>query len=100
MKNSEILGDALLDAIRQAVLPAMAEIVRAEIQAALGNAQATNTKATQKPYLSPKEAAEIAQCQPQTIRLYIRKGDLLAKHIGTRVLISRVDLDSFLSRKS
>ena len=56
------------------------------------------TSASAKPYLSVKEAAEFARLAPSTIRLYIRKGKLKAQKVGRRVIISRGDLEAFLSR--
>jgi len=86
--NNSILGEALLGAIRQAV--------REEVHTLLKETHGT-TKATSKPYLSVKEAAEMASLAPSTVRLYIRKGKLKALKVGRRVVIEKAELERFLS---
>ncbi len=49
-----------------------------------------------RPYLSVKEAAEMARLAPSAIRLYIRKWGLKAHKVGRRVIIERTDLERFL----
>ena len=49
-----------------------------------------------KPFLSIREAAELARLAVSTIRLYIRKGELKAQKVGRRIIISRAELESFL----
>jgi len=85
----EHLSRMLQEAVRQEVAPLRAEICT--LREALKDSQA------QKPYLTVDEAAELARCHSQTIRQRISKGQLKAKHVGNRVLVSRTDLDDFLS---
>ena len=90
MKNqpepSSVLGDAFLQAIRQAV--------REEIRQAVGNGAGKHDP--EKPYLTIKEAAEVSRMAPSTIRLAIRKRELRSLKVGSRVIIKRGDLESYL----
>ena len=89
-KNSALLGEALLEAIRGAV--------RLEIRAALTENGHGSQKPTETPkcYLTIKEAADISRLGPSTIRLFIRKRELKAHQVGSRVIIKRTDLEGFL----
>ncbi len=49
-----------------------------------------------RPYLTVKEAAEMARLAPSAIRLFIRKRELKANKVGSRVIIKRTDLERFL----
>ena len=49
-----------------------------------------------RPYLTVKEAAEMARLAPSAIRLFIRKRELKAHKVGSRVIIKRIDLEGFL----
>ena len=49
-----------------------------------------------RPYLTVKEAAQLARLAPSTIRLYIRKRKLMAYKEGRRVIVKRSDLERFL----
>ena len=49
-----------------------------------------------RPYLNLKEAAGMARLAPSTIRLYIRKGELKAHKVGSRVIIKKEDLEEFV----
>jgi len=49
-----------------------------------------------RPYLNLKEAAGMARLAPSTIRLYIRKGELKAHKVGSRVIIKKEDLEAFV----
>jgi len=88
--TSSLLGEALLEAIREAV--------RVEIRAALTENGHGNQKPTETPkcYLTIKEAADISRLGPSTIRLFIRKRELKAHQVGSRVIIKRTDLEGFL----
>lgn len=93
IKNPAILGEALLGAIREAV--------RGEIQAALsqnghGNKELPTT-VTLRPYLTIKEAADMSRLASSTIRLYIRRRELKAQKVGSRVIIKRTELEQFLA---
>ncbi|MGO9963017.1 MAG: helix-turn-helix transcriptional regulator [Acidimicrobiales bacterium] len=51
-------------------------------------------------WLRINEAAAIAPCSPQTIRLWIKRGWLPAYRLGPRLIgIQRADLDAWLSRE-
>ena len=50
----------------------------------------------EKPYLTVKEASEVSGLGASTIRLAIRKRQLRAQRVGRRVLVKRLDLESFL----
>lgn len=81
-----ILGEAFLDAIRQAV--------REELQQFADNGNGKHEP--EKPYLTIKEAAEVSRLAPSTIRLAIRKRELRSLKVGSRVIIKREDLEQFL----
>ncbi len=89
-KNNALLGEALLETIRQAV--------RVEIRAALTENGHGSQKPTETPkcYLTIKEAADTSRLGPSTIRLFIRKRELKAHQVGRRVIIKRTDLEGFL----
>ena len=53
-----------------------------------------------KPFLSVKEAAELARLAVSTIRLCIRKGELRGQKVGRRIIISRGELERFLAGNS
>jgi len=85
-----LLGGALLAAICQAV--------REEIQVAMGRNGHQGGKPMQlpTPYLTIKEAAKHSRLGESTIRLHIRKRELRAHQVGGRVIIKRADLERFL----
>jgi len=86
---SKVLGDAFVEAIRLAV--------REEIQAVVANKSGgENRKDPSNAYLTVKEAANLSRLAPSTIRLYIRKRELKAHQVGSRVIIKRTDLEQFL----
>jgi len=86
----DFLGEALLQTIRQAV--------REEIQAANGQNGHQHSKPMEPatPYLTVKEAAELLRLGTSTIRLAIRRRQLKANQVGSRVIIKRTDLEQFL----
>ena len=49
-----------------------------------------------KPYLTIKEAATYSRLGVSTIRLAIRKRQLKAHQVGSRVIVKRADLESYL----
>jgi excisionase family DNA binding protein len=49
-----------------------------------------------KAYVTVKQAADISGLGSSTIRLYIRKRQLQAQKVGSRLLIKRIDLEAFL----
>jgi len=53
-----------------------------------------------KDYLSPEEAAETLGLSPETIRAYIRSGELPAYRFGKRYRIRTVDFDEFVKSHS
>jgi len=87
---SSILGEALLGAIRQAV--------REEIEASQSRNGHCCKIVTEpaKSYFKIAEAAKFSCLADSTIRFYMRKGKLKALKVGSRVIIKREDLDTFL----
>ena len=73
-------------------------IIREEIQGVLSQNGPRGQRSTEapKPYLTIKEAADVARLSPSAIRLYIRKRELKAHQVGRRVIIKRTDLERFL----
>src|SRR5688572_19977447 len=84
------------------------ELLREEIGAVLSNdvrfASSDNGVSAQprahKPYRTVKEAAEFLSLAASTIRLYIRKGQLSVHRVGRRVILSRAELETFVTRNS
>lgn len=76
-------------------------IVREEVEKAVGQnghrrGDAGRPLEESRPYLTVKEAAEMARLAPSAIRLFIRKRELKALKVGRRVIIKRTDLERFL----
>ncbi len=90
-KYSALLGEALLEAIRQAVRVEIREAMREN-----GHIGQKPTEISNKCYFTIKEAAAVSRLGPSTIRLYIRKRELKAHQVGSRVIIKRTDLEKFL----
>ena len=87
---SNILGEALLGAIRQAV--------REEIKASQSQNGHRSKIVTEpaKSYFTVEEAAKFSCLADSTIRFYKRKGQLKSLKVGSRVIFKREDLDTFL----
>jgi len=85
-----ILGDALLDVIREAV--------RDEIRTVMaGNGSGRVTHPDEaSPYLTIKQAAKLSNLGVSSIRLYVRKRELKAHQVGSRIIIKRTNLEQFL----
>jgi len=66
-------------------------LIREEIREAMGHDgdQATSTQDSHK-------AADISRLGLSTIRLFIRKRELKALQVGSRIIIKRTDLERFL----
>ncbi len=76
-------------------------LVREEVNEALGQnghgrVGTGRPSEASRPYLTVKEAAEMARLAPSAIRLFIRKRELKAHKVGSRVIIKRTDLEGFL----
>lgn len=82
------------------------KLVREEIKAVLADQRnqpssqrsTTGNQPSAMPYLTVKEAADLARIAVSTIRLYIRKGRLRPQRVGLgrRIVISRGELERFL----
>jgi len=77
------------------------QIIRGEIREAMGQNRHGRVDSgipseASRPYLTVKEAAEIARLATSAIRLFIRKRELKAHKVGSRVIIKRIDLERFL----
>ena len=73
-------------------------IVKEEIRAAMGqNGYHSNipSKPTRS-YFTVKEASDFSRLGISTIRLAIRRRQLKANQVGSRVIIKRTDLEQFL----
>ncbi len=77
------------------------EIVKKAVREAMGQNGHGGEKPTEIPkcYLTIKEAADISRLGPSTIRLFIRKRELKAHQVGSRVIIKRSDLEGFLESR-
>ena len=74
------------------------EIIREAVQEAIGQNGPRSQKSTEapKPYLTIKEAADMARLSPSAIRLYVSKRQLKPYRVGRRVIIKRTDLEKFV----
>ena len=74
------------------------EIVKKAVREAMGQNGHGVEKPTETPkiYLTIKDAADISRLASSTIRLYIRRRELKAHQVGSRVIIKRADLERFL----
>ncbi len=73
-------------------------LVRKEVERAVGQNGHQNGKPleTATPYLTIKEAAKLSRLGESTIRLAIRKRQLRANQVGSRVIIKRADLEQYI----
>ena len=73
------------------------DIVKEAIQAASQNGHRCKiVTEPAKSYFKIAEAAKFSCLADSTIRFYMRKGQLKALKVGSRVIIKREDLDTFL----
>ena len=86
----------LSEAIAAALKPFVREAVHEELAQAHNGHQNSKPMEPATPYLTIKEAAELSRLGESTIRLYIRKRELKAHQVGSRVIIKRADLEQFL----
>ena len=88
--TSFLLGEALAAILKP--------IVKEAVREAMGQNGHGGEKLTEIPkcYLTIKEAADISRLGPSTIRLFIRKRELKAHQVGSRVIIKKTDLEGFL----
>jgi excisionase family DNA binding protein len=102
VNNNLILDSRPLVVLTEAELR---ELLRQEICAAFSkhvelggnqNSLTQNLSSVTNPYLTVKEAAELTRLATSTIRLYIRKGQLKAQRVGSRVILSRAEVEKFL----
>jgi len=80
---------------------ALAAIIKPIIKEAIREAMNLNSpgaapSAADKSFLTIKQAAETSGLGASTIRLAIRRRHLRAQKVGRRVLVKRLDLESFL----
>jgi len=81
----------------EALRAELRDIVKEAIQAASQNGhQHKRPVEAANPYLTVKEAANLSRLASSTIRLYIRRRELKAHQVGSRVIIKRADLERFL----
>ena len=84
---------SLSDALATILKP----IVEEAVQAAIGqNGHAGKPPPESRQYFTIKEAADFSRLGGSTIRLYIRKRELRACQVGSRVIIKRADLEKFI----
>src|SRR5439155_24927807 len=88
------MNDATLaEALATIIKPIIKEAVREAMNL---NSRGAAQSATDKSFLTIKQAAEASGLGATTIRLAIRKRQLRAQKVGRRVLVKRNDLESFL----
>ena len=87
-------NNALAEALAAILKPIVKEAVSEAMN--LHSNGATQSIATNKSFLTVKQAAEISGLGSSTIRLAIRRRQLRAQKVGRRVLVKRSDLESFL----
>ena len=86
-----------LGVFSEALAAMMKEIVAEAVQAAISrNGHAGKPPPESRHYFTIKEAALFSRLGESTIRLYIRKRELRACQVGSRVIIKRTDLEKFI----
>ena len=72
--------------------------LRAIVRKAVGQNghQNGNLMEAARPYLTIKEAAKLSRLGESTIRLALRKRQLRANQVGSRVIIKRTDLEQYI----
>jgi len=95
LKNNFILDSNLAVTL---TVGQLREIIRREIERAqvLNGHEGKKPAGTADPFLTIKEAANLSRLGSSTIRLYIRKRELKAHQVGSRIIIKRTDLEKFL----
>ena len=83
------------DAFRTAMRVELRSVVREEIRAALAEAQPSSIE--KGAYLSVAKAARFAEVHPDTIRAWIKAGQLRGHRAGRELRIRREDLDHFMA---
>jgi excisionase family DNA binding protein len=85
---------SLAEALAAILKPIIRDAVNEALASAGGRTEqgATDDRA----FLTVKQAAETSGLGASTIRLAIRKRQLRAQKVGRRVLVKRIDLESFL----
>jgi len=91
-------NNSLAEALAAIIKPIVKEAVREAMN--LSPRGAMQAGATEKSFLTVKQAAETSGLGLSTIRLLIRKRQLAAQQVGRRVLIKRNDLENFLMSHS
>ncbi len=106
--NDNPLGEALAKVLKPLVKEAIQEAIghngrettlltSEELAVLSTNGHRRNAPSeTSSPYLTIKEAAKLSRLGESTIRLVIRKRQLRAHQVGSRVIIKRTDLERFL----
>ena len=87
-------NDSLAEALAAIIKPIVKEAVQEALN--LSSRSLTQSMAAAKSFLTIKQAAETSGLGASTIRLAIRKRQLRAQRVGRRVLVKRLDLESFL----
>lgn len=85
-----VVQDTLDLRLRQLI----SEIVRDEVRAALDQAALPS----EAPYMSTREAAELARVTPDTVRRWIAEGQLHAVGAGREIRIKRAELEALMKR--
>jgi excisionase family DNA binding protein len=86
-------NNSLAEALAAIIKP----IVKEAVQEAMNlNSRGAAQSRADKSFLTIKQAAETCGLGASTIRLAIRKRQLRAQRVGRRVLVKRLDLESFL----
>jgi len=87
-------NNSLAEALAAIIKPIVKEAVREAM--GLNDRELRQGAASGKAFLTVKQAAELSGLGASTIRLYLRKRQLPAQHVGRRVIIKREDLEQFL----
>jgi len=102
-------GTLIADASPTAMLLVrdLRNILREEIRAVLAEQKINpnipngfHSDLTDLPYLDIKQAAKLARLAVSTLRVYIRKGQLKPQRKNRKIIITRSELDRFLSAES
>lgn len=89
----EVLRDILREVVREEFAPIVERLNRIE-------AQGAQTPPAAEEYITAAEAAKVASVRADTVREWVRRGDLPAHRAGRLLRVRRDELEAYLARQS
>lgn len=97
--DEHALRQLFAEELRRVVREELPAIVRKAMQEAGGVAGDRADSLAQADYLTAEQAAAIAGVKPETVRGWVRRGDLPSHHAGRLLRLRRDELTDFLDRR-